>query len=389
VRAEQSEPIELRPPLPLDRLRRPHEPTLEYQRNRLLAGLTLVASLGLLLGLPFALRAGAEFFLPVTAAMIIAIALVPLLEWLERHGVPSGIAAFASLFVFLVIANAALASIVVPATEWFRALPDRIPQIQANLAPLIDFYSNLQKFVDETVQMLASGPVAAAQASAVGAPSSIMDYVSSAPHAAIQLVFAILVIYFFLSGWTCLRERTITSRGSFGGALTTARVIQNVVDSTSAYLGTITLINVTLGLLVALALWLIGMPSPLMWGGIVALLNYVPYIGPILAAPARAWRTDDVLGHLDGIAACRHPGRPARGRSECRHACHSRQAADHQPAADPPLAELLGLGMGHARRAAGGAAPDHHSDRDCRGRQAGHCGFPVRRRDAGRRRARS
>jgi predicted PurR-regulated permease PerM len=285
MRVEQSERIERRSePVQLDRLRRPHEPTLEYQRNRLLAGLTLVASIGLILGLPFALRAGAEFFLPVTAAMVIAIALVPLLEWLERRRVPSGIAAFLCLFVFLVIANAALASIVVPATEWFRALPERIPQIQANLAPLLDFYANLQKFVDDTVQMLASGPVAAAQASAVSAPSSIMDYVSSAPHAAIQLFFAILVIYFFLCGWTRLRERTITSRGSFGGALATARVIQNVVDSTSAYLGTITLINVTLGLLVALALWAIGMPSPLMWGGIVALLNYVPYIGPILAA---------------------------------------------------------------------------------------------------------
>jgi predicted PurR-regulated permease PerM len=173
---------------------------------------------------------------------------------------------------------------VVPATEWFRALPERIPQIQANLAPLIDFYSNLQRFVDDTVQMLASGPVAAAQASAVQAPSSIMDYAASAPHAAIQLFFAILLVYFFLAGWTRLRERTITSRGSFGGALATARVIQNVVDSTSAYLGTITAINVTLGLLVAVSLWAIGMPSPLMWGGIVALCNYVPYIGPILAA---------------------------------------------------------------------------------------------------------
>jgi predicted PurR-regulated permease PerM len=285
MRAEQSEPIDLRPaPTPPARVRRGGDPSLERQRVRLLAGLTLIGGVGLALGLPFALRAGAEFFLPVTAAMVIAIALVPLLEWLERRRVPSGIAAFICLFVFLVIANAALASIVVPATEWFRTLPERIPQIQANLAPLIDFYSNLQKFVDDTVQMLASGPVAAAQASAVEAPSSIMDYVSSAPHAAIQLFFAILVIYFFLCGWTRLRERTITSRGSFGGALATARVIQNVVDSTSAYLGTITLINVTLGLLVATALWLIGMPSPLMWGGIVALLNYVPYIGPILAA---------------------------------------------------------------------------------------------------------
>jgi predicted PurR-regulated permease PerM len=286
MRAEQSERIERRPPppTPLERIRRTSETGVEHQRVRLLAGLTLIAGVALALGLPFALRAGAEFFLPVTAAMVIAIALVPLLEWLERRRVPSGIAAFLCLFVFLVIANAALASIVVPATEWFRALPARIPQIQANLAPLIDFYANLQRFVDDTVQMLASGPVAAAQASAVQAPSSIMDYVSSAPHAAIQLFFAILVVYFFLCGWTRLRERTITSRGSFGGALATARVIQNVVDSTSAYLGTITAINVTLGLLVAVSLWAIGMPSPLMWGGIVALLNYVPYIGPILAA---------------------------------------------------------------------------------------------------------
>lgn len=286
MRAEQSERIEReeRGVTPFDRGSRMADPAMERQRIRLLAGLTLIAGIGLVLALPFALRAGAEFLLPVTAAMVIAIALVPLLEWLERRRVPSGLAAFICLLVFLFIANAALASIVVPATEWFQALPERIPQIQANLAPLIDFYSNLQKYVDDTVQMLARGPVAAAQASAVAAPSSLMDYVSSAPHAAIQLFFAILVIYFFLSGWTRLRERTITSRGSFGGALATARVIQNVVDSTSAYLGTITFINVTLGLLVATALWLIDMPSPLMWGGIVTLLNYVPYIGPILAA---------------------------------------------------------------------------------------------------------
>ncbi|MBS0505584.1 MAG: AI-2E family transporter [Proteobacteria bacterium] len=285
MRAEQSERIERLPETGSPaRGRRLAENGIEHQRVRLLAGLTLMAGIGLLIGLPFALKAGAEFFLPVTAALVVAIALVPLLEWLERRRVPSGIAALSCLLVFLLLANAALASIVVPATEWFQALPERIPQIQANLAPVIDFYSSLQKFVDDTVRMLASGPVAAAQAQAVEAPSSIMDYVSSAPHAAIQLFFGILVVYFFLSGWTRLRERTITSRGSFGGALATARVIQNVVDSTSAYLGTITLINVTLGLLVAIGLWLIGMPSPLMWGGIVALLNYVPYIGPILAA---------------------------------------------------------------------------------------------------------
>ena len=81
-----------------------------------------------------------------------------------------------------------------------------------------------------------------------------------------------------------MRRQTITSRGSFSSAMATARVIQDMVDRTSAYLSTITIINVTLGLLVAFGLWLIGLPTPLMWGGIVALFNFMPYLGPIMAA---------------------------------------------------------------------------------------------------------
>ena len=258
---------------------------INRRRDRLLASIALSTGLGLILALPFALRAGAEFFLPLTAALVIAIALVPLLEWMERRGLPSGLAALLAVIGFLVVANTALVLIVVPATDWFSALPQRLPQIQANLAPVIDFYANLQRFVDETVQMLATGPVAAAQTAAVEAPRSLLQFAAtSAPAAIIQMVFALLIIYFFLAGWTRLRRRTINSRGSFDGAMAVARVIQNVVDATSAYVITIATINLCLGLAVAVALWLIGMPSPLMWGGIVALLNFVPYFGPMLAA---------------------------------------------------------------------------------------------------------
>jgi predicted PurR-regulated permease PerM len=61
------------------------------------------------------------------------------------------------------------------------------------------------------------------------------------------MFFAILVIYFFLSGWTRLRRQAISNRGSFLSAMATARVIQDMVTATSAYLGTITIINVVLG----------------------------------------------------------------------------------------------------------------------------------------------
>jgi len=258
---------------------------INRRRDRLLASIALTTGIGLVLALPFALREGAEFFLPLTAALVIAIALVPFLEWMERRRVPSPLAALTAVIVFLLVANTALVLIVVPAADWFRLLPERLPKIQNNLAPLIDFYSQLQRFVDETVRMLATGPVAAAQTAAVDAPRSLLQFAAtSAPAAIIQMVFAMLIIYFFLAGWTKLRRRTINSRESFDGAMAVARVIQNVVDATSAYVLTIATINLCLGLAVAFALWLIGMPSPLMWGGIVALLNFVPYFGPMLVA---------------------------------------------------------------------------------------------------------
>lgn len=257
----------------------------DFRRDRLLAALALILGASFCLGLPFALQAGAEFFLPLTAAIVIAIALVPLLEWLERRGVPSAFAAFLSLAAFLAIVNAALAIIVVPATGWFARLPESIPRIQNNLAPLIDFYSTLQRFVDRTLTSVASGTEATAQAVAATAPTSVVDYfISSAPAAAIQLFFAVLVIFFFLAGWTRLRRGTIRRRGSFDGAMQTARVIQNVVDATADYLATITMINAMLGLIVALLLWALGMPSPFMWGGIVSICNFVPYLGPIVAS---------------------------------------------------------------------------------------------------------
>src|SRR3546814_11008460 len=95
---------------------------------------------------------------------------------MERRGGPSPLAALSAGIAFRLVANTALVLIVVPAADWFRLLPERLPKIQNNLAPLIDFYTQLQRFVDETVQMLATGPGAAAQTAAVDAPRSLLQF---------------------------------------------------------------------------------------------------------------------------------------------------------------------------------------------------------------------
>ena len=254
------------------------------KRDRLLAALTLIAGLGLIIALPFALRAGAEFFLPVTAALVVAVALVPLLEWFERRGIPSRLASALCILIFLTLTIFAVGSIVLPAIDWVALIPERIGKVQAALNPLLDLYKNFDRFVERIVSQIAINPESP-RTVAIETPNSISSLLAtSAPHLLIQLFFALLVIFFFLSGWTAMRKKTIVSRGSFEGALVTARVIQQVVESTSTYLGTITVINVALGTLTALVIWQLGMTSPVMWGGIVAVLNYIPYLGPIASA---------------------------------------------------------------------------------------------------------
>jgi len=254
------------------------------KRDRLLASLTLIAGIGALIGLPFALRAGAEFFMPVTAALVIAIALVPLLQWLERRGIPAKLSAGMCVIFFLAAMTFVLGSIVIPASNWIALIPQRIEKVRTALEPLLDLYKSLDTYMARIASQVALGQDKS-NAVHIETPNSMLGLITtSAPHLMIQLFFALLVIFFFLSGWSKMRKKTIVSRGSFEGALTTARVIEEVIDATSTYIGTITMINVGLGALTALILWFMGMESPIMWGGIVAVANFVPYLGPIVSA---------------------------------------------------------------------------------------------------------
>ena len=187
--------------------------------------------------------------------------------------------------IFLLIAIFAIGSIVFPASDWVARVPSQIPKVRSALEPVFDLYKNLDRFIARIANQVEINHASHARTVTIEQPNSVMGLLAtSAPHLLIQLFFSLLVIFFFLAGWTTMRKRTIVSRGSFEGALTTARVIQQVVDATSTYLGTVTLINVGLGALTATVLWWLGMPSPIMWGGIVAVANYIPYLGPIASA---------------------------------------------------------------------------------------------------------
>src|SRR5437868_8838861 len=132
--------------------------TITAKRDRLLASLTLIAGIGALVAMPFALRSGAEFFMPVTAALVVAIALVPLLEWFERRGVPARLSAGLCVIIFLALSLFALGSIVIPASDWVAQVPTKITKVRHALEPIFDLYKNLDRWIDRATAQIAVGP---------------------------------------------------------------------------------------------------------------------------------------------------------------------------------------------------------------------------------------
>lgn len=253
-----------------------------HRHDRLLSGLVLITAIALILGAPFALKAGATFFVPVVAALVIALVLIPALEWLERRGLPSGAAALAALAAFIVVANGILVAIVVPAIDWVQLLPERVGQVRANLEPVLATFAAASVVVDRFAATIGTELDVAAVAASVAA--GVVAIVSSAPVALLQTFFTLLLTFFFLSTYTEVRGRVIGARTATMRSIGLARLARDVIRNTAAYIFTISVVNVALGAAVALMAWAIGLPTPLMWGGFAALFNFVPYVGPLFVA---------------------------------------------------------------------------------------------------------
>src|SRR5262249_64684 len=64
--------------------------------------------------------------------------------------------------------------------------------------------------------------------------------------------------------------------------LTTLRTLSDIDENMTTYFGTFTIVNICLGLTTVCLTWLVGLPNPLLWGVLAAVLNYIPYIGPAI-----------------------------------------------------------------------------------------------------------
>lgn len=95
-----------------------------------------------------------------------------------------------------------------------------------------------------------------------------------ASHLTIDFLATLALLFFFLAYGEIMIQR-------MAEVDTAANILKDLTRDVSYYLFSITAINLGLGLAIGLGMWFLGMPNPVLWGVMAALLNFVPYLGAI------------------------------------------------------------------------------------------------------------
>jgi predicted PurR-regulated permease PerM len=91
-----------------------------------------------------------------------------------------------------------------------------------------------------------------------------------------------ILLYFLLVSGDLFLRKLVRVTPTLAGKRKAVEVAHRVQGDLARYLATITAINVGLGVAGGLAMALLGMPNPALWGAMAALFNFVPYVGAVV-----------------------------------------------------------------------------------------------------------
>ena len=223
-----------------------------------------------------------DVLIPVAIALFLALLLTPAVDRLQRIGLRRGLAVTLVMVVVFATAAAAVNAAWKPATEWLARAPQTLRQIDPRLRPLREMFERVDA-VAERAGRMAQGSSAVAGKPAIVTPVAGESTALSFTKSFLEGLTVIPLTLFFLLGGPPLLARMGASLSGSEASARTLRLTEAIRTEVGRYFGTIALINVGLGVCTALAMYALGMPNAILWGVMVALFNFVPYLGPIAA----------------------------------------------------------------------------------------------------------
>ncbi|MFQ6548684.1 AI-2E family transporter [Aestuariibius sp. 2305UL40-4] len=225
------------------------------------------------------------FLMPILLAFLLSLTFSPVRRALARRGVPDAISAVLVLIALVFLIGSALAGLSTPFQSYAQDAPRIIQDVEQKLRGLSSAVEKVAE-ASEEVEKLASG----GGEEEIGEPERVVveesggflsQIVSSTPSLLAQVMLTLVMMFFLIASGDMFYEKLVQASSTFSDKKRSLKIAFDIERKISRYFLTITVINAGLGASVGLALFLLGMPNPVLFGAMAFVLNFIPFVGAI------------------------------------------------------------------------------------------------------------
>ena len=235
------------------------------------------------LAVGYTLWAAQDLLLPVLLGMFFALVGNPIIRFLQRLHVPRFVAALVLVVGGITGAVVLGNQLVVPASDWFRDVPKELRELTPKLRQLAKPVQDANLAAQNIAR--AAGGESAKRVQVVRTqvddPYKIL---TTTPRLLASVLAVVLLTFFFMVYGEQLQRHAIALLPGRQKKKFTVDILHSIEREVSRYVLTISVINTLMGLLFAGILFALDVPLPeaLLWGTLVAILNFAPYVGPLI-----------------------------------------------------------------------------------------------------------
>ncbi len=245
-----------------------------------------------ILGTLYTLYLTKTILLPVVVAAFIALFSSPLVERLEKINIPRQVGSVCVLSAIIAVVVLVGIMFTGPAQQWWSKAPNVVAEFSQQFSGLnVDSQGDGQEGTkvkpigDEAADSAASNmKQAQADLQKTTALAIFKSIASATPTVVTQFLATIFLVYFFLVYGHLLLLRLIQIQSSFKDKRQAVELVNTMQHELSRYVYTISLINVGLAVVVGCVFYALGVEDAFLWGALAGVLNFAPYVGPLISA---------------------------------------------------------------------------------------------------------
>ena len=239
--------------------------------------LVLLAALAVL----YTLHIAQAFILPIVVSILLNLLLSPVVVLLRRYvRIPEPLGAGAVIVIFLGVLGLGIYRLTPAASAWVARAPESLATLQRRIQPLRQPVEKVTKAAEQVEQ--ATDLDKKTPQVEIKGPSLTQQVFGGTTAALSTALVVIFLTYFLLASGDLFLHKLVAVLPQLKDKKTAVRIVRETQAQVSLYLVVTTMINTGVGVATGIALALVGMPNPVLWGVVAGVLNFVPYIGGLV-----------------------------------------------------------------------------------------------------------